>query len=152
MMEAVPKGWFGRYFELHHHRRPIATLDVSAWREGAKIEIGGKLHQFKRERMFGGAFLLQRGDEVLARATKPSALKKVFELEVDGRSFTFKRLSGFRREFGLFAGNQHIGGVAPVAWYTNRSVIRVPDNWSAAVQAFVFWLALISWKREQAAA
>ena len=150
MMEAVPTGWLGRNFELHRHHRPIARLDVSTWSEVAEIEIEGELHQFKREGRFGGAFLLQKGDQVLARAVKPSAFKDRFEVEVEGRSYTFKRISGFRREFGLFAGKQHIGGVAPVAWYTKKSVIRVPDNWPAAVQAFVFWLALIMWKRAEA--
>src|SRR5262245_63468924 len=120
MMEAVPRGWLGRNFELHHHHRPIALLDVSALREVAEIEIGGELHQLKREGRFSGAFLLQKGDEVLARAVKPSAFRDRFEVEVQGRSYTFKRLSSFRREFGLFAGKQHIGGVAPVAWYTKK--------------------------------
>ena len=149
MIEAVPKGWLSRDYELHRHRRPIATLDIAAMRDVATIEIDGVEHQFQRERMFGGAFLLKRGDEVLARAIKPSAFRNLFELEVLGRPYTLRRVSSFRREFGLYAGNQHIGGVTPVAWYTNRARIRVPDNWSAAVQAFVFWLALINWKREQ---
>jgi hypothetical protein len=71
---------------------------------------------------------------------------------VGGRTFTLRRVSAFGREFGLYAQNQRIGGVTPVSWFTRRSVIRVPDGWPAAVQAFVFWLVLIIWKRDQAAA
>jgi hypothetical protein len=83
---------------------------------------------------------------------KPSAFRASFDLEVGGRSFTLRRVSAFRREFGLFTHNQRIGGVTPQSWFTRRSTIRVPDGWPAAVHAFVFWLVLIMWKRDAAAA
>jgi hypothetical protein len=153
MIEAVPTGFFAQDFELHKHRRPIAKLDVSAWREAAEIQIDGEPYTFRRERSFGGAFLLERGGEVLVRATKPSAFKSLFEVEVEGRTYTLKRISAWRREFGLFAHNQRVGAVTPRAWYTRGSVIRLPDGcWPTAVHAFVFWLVLIIWKRQAAAA
>jgi hypothetical protein len=142
MMEAVPRGALSGDFVLHRNRRPIATLDVSAWRERAEIEIYGERYTFRRERVLGGAFLLERGDQVIARANKPSALRSVLELEIDGRTYTFRRRSWLSREFALFIGRQRVGGVSPTAWYARRSVIRVPLDWHPALQAFLFWLAL----------
>ena len=149
MIEAVPTGLFRSDFELHKHRRPVAKLDVSMWREKAEVEIEGERYTFRREGTFSGPFLLERGGEQLARAVKPSAFRREFEILVRGRTFTLRKMSPWRREFGLYVHEQRVGGVTPCAWYTRRSVLRLPDDWSAAMQAFVFWLALIIWRRDE---
>jgi hypothetical protein len=150
VIEAVPRGIFSSGFQLQQDSRVIAELDASSWREKAHVEIDGETYRLYREGMMGGAFILEWNGRTLARAIKPSVFSDRFELEIGKRSFTLRKESMWSRRFALFEGEQQVGRVAPAGTFTRRTFIELPADWPSSVQIFVFWLALLMWKREQA--
>lgn len=150
MIEAVPRGIFSGGFQLQQDGRTIADLDVSSWREKAGVQIDGETFGMYREGMMSGAFVLEWNGRTLARAIKPSVFSDRFELEIGNRSFTLRKESMWSRRFGLFEGEQRVGGVTPAGVFTRRTLIELPADWPSSVQTFVFWLALLIWNREQA--
>jgi len=150
VIEAVPKGIFSSDFQLQQAGRLVADLDASSWREKADVQIDGETFRLYREGMMSGAFILEWNGRTLARAIKPSVLSDRFEMEVGKRSFTLRKESLWSRRFGLWEGEQQVGRVAPAGTFTRRVLIELPDDWPSSVQTFVFWLALLMWKRQKA--
>ena len=151
MIEAVPKHIFSRDFVLHSPDGSLVELDVSNWRDRAEFEFDGIAYRLYREGMVSGDFVLERAGVVIARAMKPSAFRKRFELEVNGHSVSMKKLSLWRRGFGVFDGEQLVGSIAPAGLFTRRTIVTMPDDWAVALQLFLFWLVLLMWHRQAAA-
>lgn len=152
MLEAVPRRFLSSDFVLRSSDRAIAMLDVSTWRERAEFELEGVSHRVYREGFMSGAFVLERAGVIIARAIKPSAFRSRFELDVNGRAITLRKLSAFSRRFGIFAHDRQVGEIRRAGLFTRRVIIELPSDWSPAIQLFVFWLALVIWNREARAA
>lgn len=151
MIEAVPKSWFSGDYRLRQPHGTVAELDVSAWREKAEFDIQGGHYQLYREGHPSRAFVLMRGSQLLARALKPSAFRSRFEVQVGGRTLEL-RPQGWRSDFILYDGAVPVGSVRRAGAFSRRVIIDLPDDWPLAAQVFVFWLALLIWNRQQAAA
>ena len=95
-----------------------------------------------------GPFLLEGPSGELARAVKVSAFRQQFTLTVGEREYTLRRLSWWRREFGLFYGGASVGSVAPESWFSRRAQVFLPEDLPGGVRAFVVWLTVLMWKRD----
>jgi hypothetical protein len=89
---------------------------------------------------------------VIARAAKASVFENRFEVTVPGHSLELRKLSIFARRFGVFEGGKQIGGIYPLGLFTRRSNIELPPVWPLSTRIFLFWLAFLIWKRQNAAA
>jgi hypothetical protein len=152
MLEAVPKNVFSTDYIVHIPGRTSAMVDVSLWRDAADLEIEGVSYRFHRERLMSGAFLLERDGVVIAKAVKPSAFRARFEVDFGGRTFVVRMVSVWRRQFGVFSGEQRVGVIRPAGLFTRRALIELPRDWPVAFELFVFWLVLLMWRRQAAAA
>jgi hypothetical protein len=151
MLEAVPKKTFSNDFILRSTDQNVAELSVSSWRERAEFNIDGVPHRLYRDGLTG-PFVLEKAGTVVVRAVKPSAFRCLFQLDLGGVSLTLRKLSMFSRRFGLFSGDQQVGEIRPAGHFTRRAILDLPSDWPVALQLFVFWLALMIWNREAAAA
>ncbi len=152
MIHAIPRSLFSNDYLIYDDSRLIGLIDVSGLREAAGFEVDGVHYQLAREGRFSGEFLLIADGAVLARASKPSALRSTFELQLGGRYFRLQKLSAWRSAFGLFEHGELIGAVQREGWMTRRTRVDLPREWPAAAQIFVFWLGLVIWNREASAA
>ena len=150
MIEAAPKHFFSKDYVLRSSGATLAVLDVSAWRERAEFELDGFSWRLYRESILRGRFLLQRGADVVAVATKPSAFRDRFEVEFGQVDFTLRKVRAFSRRFGAFVGDQQIGEIAPESIFSRRVIVDLPSDWPAAVHVYVFWLVLLIWNRDKA--
>jgi hypothetical protein len=150
MIEATPRHFFSNDFVLRSRDGIVASIDVSSWRERAEFELDGVPYRLYREGFASGAFVLDRAGLVVARATKPSAFRSRFEIEIQGQRFTLQKASIFSRRFVILQGDGEIGAIRPAGGFTRRTVLELPPSWSLAQQLFVFWLALVIWNRERA--
>ena len=105
------------------------------WRNEARLELEEGTYELYREGTFSGDFLLERDGNVVARATKPSALQSRFEVELPNRKLVLRKLSVFSRRFGLFEGEKQIGSIYPLGILTRRTNIDLPADWPVANQA-----------------
>jgi hypothetical protein len=138
MLEAIPTNIFSSNFRLQQNDNLLGEVEASIWRDRAVLEIGEGTYQLYREGQFSGDFVLEHNGNVVARARKPSLFRNQF--------------APLSRRFGLFDGERQLGSVYPLGIFTRRSNIDLPSDWPLPIRAFVFWLAFIIWKRQNAAA
>jgi hypothetical protein len=148
----VPKRWFSWDFSVISGGRTLAALDLFTWRERAEIRIGDVTHHAFRERAMSGDFVIEAAGRQLARAAKPSVFRNTFVVSYDGRDYTLRKASVWRREFELMDGERRIGTLAPESCWSRRATAELPSDWPAPITAFVVWLVIILWKREATAA
>ena len=147
----VPKAWYSWDFSVTAGDRTIARFDLSSWRERGVITIDGIEHRVFRQSLLGD-FVIERGSSTLARATKQSAFSSTVIFKYDGREYTLRKQSWWRRAFVLMDGDRQIGSIAPTGLCTRRAAVDLPAQWPLHLQAFVIWLTLVLWKREANAA
>lgn len=135
---------------MYEAGKPVADLKTSSWKESSELSINGIRFTIKRDRPFRGPFLLLDGEKVLASADKPSAVKNRFEIEYLGNIYVLKKKSVWKREFVLELGNSVVGSIKPEGYFSRSSAIVLPAEFPLILQIFIFWLALIIWKREDA--
>ncbi len=148
MLRAVPNSWFSWDFTIFDGERAIGTIDLAWVREAGEMSLNGETFRVYREGLFGGAFILERDGQVLARAEKPSALTRSLTVECNGTRYTLRAESALRRKFVLSRDGREIGAVQPEHAFTYRATIELPEEMALPVKVFVTWLAVILWKRE----
>ncbi len=106
MLKAIPKRWFAWDFTIIEgsSSQALAEIDVSWWREKGVLTVQGTSYRVYREGLVSGAFILESAASVLARAEKPSALRRSFIIEHSGTQYTLCAKSVFRRAFLLLTG------------------------------------------------
>ncbi len=130
----------------------VGNIDISCWREKALLTVQGVDYRVYREGLMSGDFILASGESVLARAKKPSALRRTFIIEHGGRHYTLRAKSAFQRAFELLDGDRVVGSVSPRGIFTRRAAVDLPEDMPLFVKVFIIWLAVILWKRESDAA
>jgi hypothetical protein len=152
MLEAIPTNIFASNFRLQQNDNLLGEVEASIWRDRAVLEIGEGTYRLYREGQFSGDFVLEHNGNVVARARKPSLFRNRFEVELPNQLLELRKLGPLSRRFGLFDGERQLGSVYPLGIFTRRSNIDLPSDWPLPIRVFVFWLAFIIWKRQNAAA
>ncbi len=148
MLSAIPKHWFSWDFRVMDGTRQVAEMDLSFWRRKGLLSIEGIPYKVFREGLVSGAFILEVGGTVAARAEKPNALRRCFLVEHAGRQLTLQARSVFGRAFALYDGQNEIGSVTPEGFLTRRATARLPEELPLPVRVFILWLVIILWRRE----
>jgi hypothetical protein len=152
MLEAVPTNIFANCIRLQQNNELVGEIAQSAWREKARLELQEGTYTLRREGFCTGDFLLERNDSVVARATKPSLFQCSFEVDLSTRHVTLRKQSIWSRRFAVFDGDKQVGSVYPLGMFTKRSGIDLPSDLTLADRTFLFWLAFLVWRRQNAAA
>jgi hypothetical protein len=152
MLEAIPKNIFSTLFRFQQGNQLLGELDSSIWREKARVELKDGTYLLYREGYFTGDFLMEHEGKLVARASKPSALRHKFEVGIAGRLLVLRQPSIWNRRFGLFDGDKQVGAIYPLSFLSRRTNIDLPADWPLPIRVFLFWLVFIIWKRQRQAA
>jgi hypothetical protein len=152
MLHATPLSIFSCRYAVRRDGEVVAQIDPAWFSEAAEVIVAGEPCTLTRESLLDGTFAMRRGDQVVARARKPSAFASVFEVELPGHHFQLKAVSCWGREFRLFESGFQVGRIAPARWWSGKASIDLPNDLPAHAQVFLFWLVLLLWWRSQAAA
>jgi hypothetical protein len=152
VLEAVPTDLFSYNFRLQQQNELVGEVDVSMFRDKARVELQDGSYTLRRERLWSGDYLLEKDDTVIARATKTGVFSCSFDVELPNRTLTLRKLSIWNRRLGVFDCGKQIGSVYPTGTFMRRSNIDLPADWPLIDRIFVFWLAFIVWKRQNSAA
>ncbi|MCP3917079.1 MAG: hypothetical protein GY711_16145 [bacterium] len=118
--------------------------------EKARYLAAGENLRLTREPWWG-AFCMQRGRRTIARAVKPSAWFRKFEVRIGSERYEL-RARGLGRKFEIFRHGRRVGRVEPKSFLTRGARLSAPSGLEQHQAVFLIWLTLILWKREQAAA
>lgn len=154
MLTAIPQGLFSGDYTITQDNEQVAELDLSLWKEQGTMIIADRRFQVRKEGWVNQTFLLEQGDQVIARARKPSVFKRRFELVLGETTCELRPKNVFCRTYHVYAPGTDtpVGRIARQGWFTRRTDIDLPDDWPAGLQVFVFWLVLLMWRRDAAAA
>ena len=152
MLRATPKQWCSWNFAVTEGSQALANIDISWWREKGVLTVHGVDYRVYRERMMSGDFILEAAGSVVARAAKPSAFHRSFTIVHEGKRYTLRAKSVFRRGFVLLDGDREIGSLSPEGIFTRRATVDLPQALPLPVKVFIIWLAVILWKRSSDAA
>lgn len=147
MLKAVPMSWFSWNYEVADEAgMPVARLWIAPMRTKGTIEAGGFEYSVARDGL-AGPFLLEKSGVLEARAEKPRALYRSFDIQSGGRSFVLKARYTLRREFVLTENGIDLGTIAPEGALTRRARIDLPDDLPLPLRLFAAWLTIFLWKR-----
>lgn len=151
MLEAISTNFFSTNFRLEQHNELVGELDPSAWRCNATLELAEGTYNLYREKLLGGDYLVEHNGTVVARASKLSKFRDKFAVQIGNRVVELRKVRWTSRNFGLFDGEKQIGGIYPTRIFSKRANIDLPEEWPIANRVFMFWLAFLTWKRDNQA-
>ncbi len=152
-LQVVPKSWAAWSYNVLQDGNGVAAIrNASMWKDKAVLEIGGTPYEVSREHLMSGQFLLQQNGATLAYAQKPGVFRNSIGLMYQGKQYTLKKESAFRRSFVLSDQGREVGSVRPAGLFTRKANVSLPEELPLPVQIFVIWLVLVLWKHQQNAA
>jgi hypothetical protein len=144
----TPRSWYSWDFTVDTDGERIADIDVSWWRERGVLTVRGEEYQVYREGMVSGPFVLEENGFVMARAEKPSAFRRWFDVDHAGTRWTLRAQSALRRAMVLMNGDLEVGSMKPDSAFRRSATVTLPKALPDHVSVFLIWLAIVLWKRE----
>lgn len=151
-MKAIKKGIFSNRVSLRDDEQEVGELAMKWFGEEGELTVDGVGFELYRERAFSGSFVMARGEEMFAEASKPSAWRSTFEITFGDTTCVMKKKGAFSSKFVLEYRGEEIGRITRKGVFSQVMSVEVPEGWPRALQAFLLWLALIVWRREANAA
>jgi hypothetical protein len=150
MLQIRPMRWFSWDFSVERDGRAVAELDISWWRERGDLTIAGQTYAIVREGLISSDFRLTAPDHsVVATASKPSVLRRRFDVVYRGHTVVLEARSAWRRTMDVLLDGRAVGAITPAGAWSRRASAELPESLPLPVQVFVVWLAVLLWKREQ---
>jgi hypothetical protein len=147
MLTATPTNWSIWNFAISDEGDNEIAQVTTGWFTGsANIEVDGVSYTASRQGIFGD-FVLDLNGEILISAKKPSAFSRSFTVSFGGREYILEAESAVSRRFILFDGDNEIGSIDPENMMTTDASIHLPEDLPHFAQTFIFFLAMILWKR-----
>ena len=161
MLDAKPDTLGAWRFTLSEGKHTIATVRLHR-KDEAVITVGNIPFVLGTDRKRTHFVLMFEGVEV-ARARQPSSLSRRLGVRVSGAMLDrqhavagaadvvlkLQAANPFVRTFEVWGGTRLIGRIRPRHAFTRRATITLPPYLPPAVQAFLFALAAIQWRRAQ---
>jgi hypothetical protein len=153
MLQISPMRWFSWDFTVERDDRVVAELDISWWRERGALLVDREAFSIVREGVISSDFRMTASDgTVVATASKPSVLRRCFEVVHAGHTVTLGARSAWGRTMDVHLDGRAVGAITPAGAWSRRAFADLPASLPLPVQVFVVWLAVLLWKREQDAA
>ena len=143
-----PRAFYSWDFDVLSGDRQIAFLDRHWIRERATFSLEGATYAIRRTSVLRSSFVFEKDGRVIAQATKPSRLRREFEIQAGPERWILRAVSMFRREFELVRGGLRIGTMKPDSAFRRAATADFPDLVPLPLQVFVACLVLVLWKRD----
>lgn len=149
VLEAKRAGFWKGDYELSADGRPLTRWDAKAWRGGGSFELDGRRYEVRAVR-FGSRYeLVDQTGMPLAAANRVG--RKRWNVEAEGRTYTFERASFWRNDERLVVDDREAGTIRRLGAFRSDAVADLPGL-SVPLQVFVFTVVLSAWDAAAAAA
>ncbi|GJM22756.1 MAG: hypothetical protein DHS20C15_26710 [Planctomycetota bacterium] len=154
MLIATPKSVWSQHYQVTSATgEPIAELDLSMLKEGARLHYQGKVYRIERESLMRGPWLLLDGDTPVFEANKPSLMRNRFLVMVKGASLELAPKTWMMRRFGVVGPDWvDLGEIRRPSWFRRKVEIDLSDLVPEQAQLFLLFLAVVIWRRADVAA
>lgn len=148
-LTAIPLSWVSWSYALREGESTLCVIETSWWTERGTVAIGRENWRLERESWMQGEFTLKQGGRTFAKAQKPNAMFRSFQVTFDDARFVWEAESVMTRAFVLRQGNRVVGSVRPTNMLTRQAIVELPAELSLERKAFLVWLAVLMWRRAQ---
>jgi hypothetical protein len=138
--------WFGWEYQVNRNGEPLAALDLAALRARGSFELGGELFSFRPDGRLGGAFVLEHGGRVLARAERERLLPVQYRVNLGDRLLSLRPRVPTRR-YRLLHGDRQVGEIRPRGFLSRSFTAEFSEALSPASEVFVLALVLLRWRQ-----
>jgi hypothetical protein len=147
VLRAIPKSWFSWSFDVSEDGTSVGAVETAWTKERGRLCLGSVTCQLSRRGWLSGAFIVEYEGQVLAEAEKPSAFDRSFIVHYEQREIRLAAASPIRRPFVAREGGAEIGSIRPDHAFTRKTTIDLPGDLILPVRLFMFWLAVLMWRR-----
>ena len=147
MLTCLPMSLCSGNYRISGAAAGPGTLTFFWMSEQGEIVMGSDTCSVRKHGIASGTWTLELEGKVIARAEKPSAMFRQFDIHFEGRQFELRAISAFARSFELSEGGRQVGTIAPAHAFTRRASVDCEDSVPEWVQLFAFWLVALMWRR-----
>jgi hypothetical protein len=149
MLEAKKASVWRNRYNITSAGLPLVTWDGSAWKHGGTFELAGQRYSV-RGNMWGSKYGMvdEHGTRV---ASADRVGRKHWTVEVQGQTYSFRRVSMWRNEEELLVEGRRVGSVKRTSVWRRDAVADLPGL-APPVQIFVLAVVLTMWDEQAAAA
>ncbi|MEM6521976.1 MAG: hypothetical protein AAF892_14510 [Cyanobacteria bacterium P01_D01_bin.71] len=125
----------------------IILTELWALREQGSIAIQADRYEVIHV-PFSGEWSLELGGNVVAIAVKPNLLTWFFEVSWHDQTLVLRTDGLFSSSFVIEQDNLTLGTIRKKHAFTKRATVDCSSCIDLGVQVFLFWLAVLMWKRQ----
>ncbi len=125
----------------------LATVEYDSLTAQGRIVDAHATYDIRKHGLFRGDWTLEHAGRIIAKAHKPSAMVRSFEVTSETVHFTVRAESALARAFEITVGQQVEGSIRPVHVFTRRATIQCAGTIPEHLQLFAFWLVGLAWRR-----
>lgn len=152
ILHAEPLGWFCSGVRLRRGDQELTELEITTFKSKGSFVLDDDEFVIEPKGFLQTSAVLKKGNAILARAEKPSAFRRRFEISSAGHRLTMESRSWAGREYVLLLGNQEVGWIRRKGM-TGRSLqLEFPDEVPVFLQILLAYLVVVQAKKEAAAA
>ncbi len=123
-----------------------ASIEFDFWTEQGKISVDPDFY-FVQHAWLSGEWSLVSENGTIALAVKPNPLTRVFEVSYGNDFLILRAQSPLTRSFLIEQSNALLGTIEPMHPFTRRAFIDCSRSLTIPIQLFLFWLAVLMWRR-----
>lgn len=149
VLTARPRRWYSSDYRILDGDVEIASLRVKLFRDTGIFQVEGEDYQINVEGFLKGRFELRQGPTILAKAEKT---RRKFEIRTSGHRMTLESNGILGRSWDLHVMTGPIGSIRALGWLNNAAEADLPDELPLPLRIFLFYLVLLTWRRQAAGA
>jgi hypothetical protein len=150
-LEFFPKRMFSiRRYTLTRDSAEIGEIDCGGMGKPAAFTTGSETYRPAADSVVRQKFHLDAGGARLADAAPAGMTLRSFTVHAGAKTYTLQGGSWFSRNFVLIENGTEVGRIGRTGLFTARCKAELPDDMPLPAQAFLIWLALITWRRQTA--
>lgn len=146
------KGWFRWHYEIREGETLIGELTCRTMSRSADVVLYEQPFTMKGPGWFGHHFELHDENGIYASATRKGWLVRRFEVYYAAQSYTLRNRGLFGGTWSLSRGGMSIGSITRKGFFGGRVELTVDEETPLSLQAFMAWLAILTWQESAAAA
>jgi hypothetical protein len=130
----------------------LTQLKITAFKSRGTFTLEGDDFTIEPKGFFQSSAVLKKGTTIVAKAEKPSFLKRRFEITSAGHRLVLESQGWMGKHYNLLLGARKVGAIQRLGFAGRRYELDFPEDVPLVLQVFLTYLVAAQAKRENAAA